>query len=174
MLHKIKQKAKEKGRRYADKIFRSSPSERASVSTNDSRTANTPLPTAPLPEPAADPIPLATSSSSPQVAPSSAPQPAVASPIPPSTDTLPPLSQTNELHLPTVPDPAPIQRSSAASTASSVAEQSGKKAAWSGLKTLVELLNVSADAFGPLKSAVSWISMFIEINDVRIRICVIY
>jgi hypothetical protein len=45
--------------------------------------------------------------------------------------------------------------------------QNVKHTTWSGLKTFLGLLNESADAFGPLKSAVGGINRCIEIFEVR-------
>lgn len=163
MFKKIKQKAKGKGR----KLFgiSSSAGQSPSISINSSKAT-----TVELPNSVSEPNSLAPPSSLPQVSPSSASQPVITSPIPSSTKVQPPPPQNSDSHVRVVQDPATIQRSSSASAASSVAERSRRKTAWSGLKTLIELLNASADAFGPLKSAVGGISKFIEINDVRIQI----
>jgi hypothetical protein len=49
---------------------------------------------------------------------------------------------------------------------SSSAPSNAKQTAWAGFKTFLKLLNASADAFGPLKSAVGGISQCIEIFEV--------
>ncbi|KAF8601281.1 hypothetical protein BDV93DRAFT_510197 [Ceratobasidium sp. AG-I] len=172
MISKIKQKAKEKGQRYANKLFvpssEHSVRQLSSVLVNDARAINTPVPSVALQEPGLNLNALEPLGSPPQITPISSPQPAVASIALPAPDASPPLTQANVSHLPVVQDTVPIQGSSSVSTAPSVAERSGTNTAWSGLKTLIELLNASADAFGPLKSAVGGISKFIEINDARV------
>jgi hypothetical protein len=52
--------------------------------------------------------------------------------------------------------------------------QTATKTAWSGLKTFLGLLNESADAFGPLKSAVGGINRCSEIYDVFIETLISY
>jgi hypothetical protein len=53
------------------------------------------------------------------------------------------------------------------SSASPSTIQNVKHTTWSGVKTFLELLNESADAFGPLKSAVGGINRLIEIFEAR-------
>ncbi|KAF8594427.1 hypothetical protein BDV93DRAFT_579801 [Ceratobasidium sp. AG-I] len=167
-IKKVKQKAKQKAHRYADNMFGSPSSERlaaqsSSVSISHSGTTNTPVPTAALPHLVPNLNVLVPPSTSPQVTSIAAPQPVVASPALLSTGTPPMASPTNDS--PAVQDSVELQDSSSAPVASSGAERSGKNMAWSGLKALIRLLNKSAEAFGPLKSAIGEISRCIEIYE---------
>ncbi|KAF8601696.1 hypothetical protein BDV93DRAFT_231182 [Ceratobasidium sp. AG-I] len=165
MLNKIKRKAKEKGRRYANKILGPPPPGSAAgqsniVSINETGT-DTPVPNAALPEPALDPnVPA------PPVALTSAPRPVIASSALPTTDTSPPTSQKNDSSSHAVQDRALVPIALSASGATPGAGRSAKSMAWSGLKTLLDLLSASADAFEPLRSAVGGISECINIYEV--------
>ena len=170
MFGKLKRKAKEKGLRFANKVLGPSPSERlttqpSSVLISGSGAANTPLPTTLLSNPVPDPHALVPSSASPQIAPIAALQLAVAAP---SGDKPPPASETNNTITPPVQDLPPHEDALTTLNMPSGAERSKWSTAWSGLKTLLDVLNASANAVGPLKSAVGGILKFIEINDVRV------
>lgn len=174
MIEELKKKTKQKGRRYADKLFGPFSSEllagtSPSVSIGDSGAMNTPVPSSGLPGSILEPKALTPPGLSPQVAPISASPPDVVSRISPSTDAHPPLSPTNSSYVLTAQDPAPIQGSLRAANNPSIAERSGKHIAWSGLKTLMEILNNSADAFPPLKSAIGGILTFVKVYDVCTR-----
>ena len=177
MLKKLKQKAKDKGRRYANKLLGPSSSERlvgqsSTVSVNETGVINTPMPIPATPEPASDLIALTPPGSSPQVALGSVPQLVVTSSVVPSSGAPPRTSQPNRSNSPTLQGTVPVEAASA-SAASRGDGRSANDTAWSGLKTLLDLLNASADAFGPLKSAVGGISECINIYEVRARVSVI-
>lgn len=172
MIHGLKKKIKQKGRQYVNRLLGPSSSEHlagtsSSVSISGSGGTNTPVPT-PVPlDPVSEPTALTPPAVSPQVAPISGPLLAVVSPIPPSANAHQPLSPINHSHVPIVQDAAPIQGSLRTANNPPVAERSDKNIAWSGLKTLMEILNNSADAFPPLKSAIGGILAFIKVYDVR-------
>lgn len=167
-MKKFKQRGRQKLRDYKDKIFGRSSSELVAgqssfVSANNSGTTNRPVPTAALLESDA----LALSAASLQVTSASTSQPALPSPILPSADRLPPPT-VQASRSPSIHEPTSVQDRSSALVSPSDAERSGKSTAWSGLKTLLVLLDKSADAFGPLKSAVGGILGCIDIYEVRI------
>ncbi|KAF8601240.1 hypothetical protein BDV93DRAFT_510167 [Ceratobasidium sp. AG-I] len=172
MLEKIKRKAKEKGRHYANKLlgppsFERLTAESSSVSIGDTAATNIPVPTPVLVESVSDPDALAPPGASPQVVSISASQPTIASPALPSTHIPLPASQTNDSGPSAARDRAPIRATSLGSIMSPGAERSAKSTTWSGLKTLLDLLNVCSDAFGPFKSAVGGISKLIDIYDAK-------
>ncbi|KAF8593782.1 hypothetical protein BDV93DRAFT_582463, partial [Ceratobasidium sp. AG-I] len=175
MLNKIGHRIKRKIERGVDKLSRPpSPNHphlpSASVLVDDSGSTSISLPAASLRVSVSDSRGLlAPPQSSSQIGSISTPQSAVASLALPSTDILLPTSQTDDLDPPALQVPAPAIITSTTSPTSPDPERGGKSTAWSGLKTLLGLLNESADAFGPLKSAVGGISRCIEIYEQAAR-----
>ncbi|KAF8593005.1 hypothetical protein BDV93DRAFT_516899 [Ceratobasidium sp. AG-I] len=166
-IKKVKQKAKQKAHQLANQVFGSS-SERvaglsASASINNSG-INTPLPTAALLESPPNPNALSSSQTSHQATTIFTIQPVVPIPTQPSPDKRPPpTTQTSNPH--SAQESTHLQAVSSASIASPSAERNNKEAAWSGLKTLLGLLDGGAEAFEPLKSAVGGILKCIDIYE---------
>ncbi|KAF8595115.1 hypothetical protein BDV93DRAFT_528918 [Ceratobasidium sp. AG-I] len=160
---------KRKFKRGIEKISRPpstshTPITSSSVSVNNSGATSALVPAAPLSVSVsggllAPPHPLS------QSGPNSVPQSAPATPIALPANLPAPVSQNNTSGSPAVQSGAPIQVTSSTTITTPGPERSVKGTAWSGLKTLLELLNESADAFGPLKSAVGGISRCIEIYE---------
>ncbi|KAF8600493.1 hypothetical protein BDV93DRAFT_510821 [Ceratobasidium sp. AG-I] len=170
MFTGIKRKAKQKAQDYANKIRRTSSPELAaeqssSVPISNPGGTNTPVPTVTLSEPPSDATVPAPFGSSCQVAPSAAPQLVATAPVLVSADTPSATSQISRSTWPVVRNIEPAKGTSSASTAAPGAGRSAKSTTWSGLKTLLDLLNASADAFGPLKSAVGGILECINIYE---------
>jgi hypothetical protein len=142
----------------------STPDQPASTSENLSASNNNPRPITPVPVPSV----FTNNPTSPSVPagidPNSNPQPAISIQVVPPAATV---SATVELDSNPTADTALPGARPILSPASNTT-QSAKHTAWAGLKILLGLLNESADAFGPLKSAVGGISRCIEIFEVNI------
>lgn len=171
MLKKLKQKVKEKGRRYAGKMSGPSSSGRpaapsSSAAVNNHETANPIIPDVEIQAPTSNPSALAPPAPAPwsQLLAVPLTQPLVASAALLSTDAPQPTSHTDTSNLPTVQESVPFQEIAPALGA----EGSGRNTAWSGLKTLVGVVGESVGSFGPLKSAFGEILGCIEIFEVRI------
>ncbi|KAF8594416.1 hypothetical protein BDV93DRAFT_529331 [Ceratobasidium sp. AG-I] len=165
MFSKIKRKIK----RGVDKISRTPSANHtlvasSSVSINQSEATSASVPAAAISVSVSGGL-LAPPHSVSQSGPNSVPQSAPATPIALPANLPAPVSQNNTSGSPAVQSGAPIQVTSSTTITTPGPERSVKGTAWSGLKTLLELLNESADAFGPLKSAVGGISKCIEIYE---------
>ncbi|KAF8601236.1 hypothetical protein BDV93DRAFT_585628, partial [Ceratobasidium sp. AG-I] len=165
MFTKIKRKIK----RSVDKISRTpsvnnTPVASSSVSINNSGATSAPVPAASISVSVSGGL-LAPPHPSSQTGRTSVLQSAPASPLTLSANLPAPVSQNNTSGSPAVQSGASIQIASATSIMPPGPERSVKSTAWSGLKTLFGLLNQSADAFPPLKSAIGGILGCIEIYE---------
>ncbi|KAF8607419.1 hypothetical protein BDV93DRAFT_505586 [Ceratobasidium sp. AG-I] len=164
-IKKAKHKATKKAHHLADKLFGSSSEGVAEQSPSVSITDSGTRVAVATPVPASDSnLFLAPPASSSGARRTSVSQPTAVPLVSSSIDALL-LSESKPDDLRVEKDPSLFHGSESASIASLGPERSTTSTAWSGLKTLIGLLNEGANKFGPLKSAFGEILGCIEIFE---------